>query len=252
MVNMARLIGPTLSGMVLLAFGAGVCFSVNALSFVAVITSLLLMKFPAYTPPVIKKKAISELVEGFEYLKQTPTIGVLLLLIVSLSLLVMPYDTIIPVFAKTIFKGNAATFGFIYSFIGVGAVSGSFFLASLKKGASLKIVLLASIVILGIGLIFFSRISYFPAAMPFAILIGFGSLTPMTVTITIIQIEGAAHMRGRVMSYVAMAFFGMIPLGSLLIGAVSQKISAPTAMLGEGILALIVAAIFSKLIKQKQ
>jgi MFS family permease len=250
MVNIARLIGPALSGIILQAFGAGICFSLNALSFVAVITSLLLMKMPEFKPPVIKKKVVAELAEGFQYLKQTPTLGMILLLLTVLSLLVLPYDTMIPVFAKVIFKGNAATFGYISSFMGLGAILGSLFFASRKKGTNLRSVLLTGITILGAGLILFSRISYFPAAMPFAVIIGFGSLMPMTACITIMQVEAAPHMRGRVMSYVAMGYFGMLPLGSLLIGTISQKITSPLTMFCQGIIALIIAVVFSTFLRR--
>jgi MFS family permease len=169
-----------------------------------------------------------------------------------LSLFVIPYDTIVPIFAKVIFKGNAATFGFISSFMGGGAILASLFMASLKKGAELKMVLLSAVVILGIGLIFFSRITWFPLAMPFAVVIGFGSILPMTTGITIIQVEAAPHMRGRVMSYIAMAFFGMLPLGSLLVGALSQKITAPLTMLCEGIMAIVIAAVFYRFMKTEK
>jgi len=250
MVNIARLVGPALSGIVLQVFGAGICFSVNALSFVAVITSLLLMKMPEFKPPVVKKKVVAELAEGFQYLKQTPALGMILLLLTVLSLLVLPYDSMIPVFAKVVFKGNAATFGYISSFMGLGAILGSLLFASQKKGTNLRIVLLTGITILGAGLIFFSRISYFPAAMPFAVVIGFGSLMPMTACITIMQVEAAQHMRGRVMSYVAMGYFGMLPLGSLLTGTISQKITAPLTMFCQGIIALIIAVVFSTFLRR--
>ncbi len=252
MVNIARLIGPALSGIVLQAFGAGTCFCLNALSFVAVIVSLLLMKLPPFTPPPVKKSAATELTEGFRYLKATPRIGVIILLLVFISLLVLPYDTLVPVFAKLIFKGDASTFGYITSAVGLGAITGSLFLASLKKGARLTRVLLGGIALLGVGLAGFSCSSSFAAAIPFAVLTGFASLTPMTASITIIQVEAAAHMRGRVMSYVAMAYFGMLPLGSLLTGAVSQKITAPLTMLCQGCIALVIAAVFFRLMSKSQ
>lgn len=248
MVNMARLIGPALSGMVLQQFGAGICFSINAVSFIAVIISLLLMKFPEFERPAIRKKISSELAEGLRYLKQTPSISMLIFLIICLSLLVIPYDIMEPVFAKVIFKGNAATYGYLSGCIGLGALIGSFLLASAKKGTNFRMIMLMSIVVLGIGLILFSRMSHFVLALPFAVILGLGSITPMSTSITIIQMEAATHMRGRVMSYVAMAYFGMLPLGSLLIGAVSQKIGAPLTMLCQGIIALLIAALFYKLI----
>lgn len=251
MVNIARLVGPALSGIVLELFGAGVCFSLNALSFVAVIASLLLMKFPAFNPPAIKKNVTAELSEGFAYLKQTPAISIVILMMIFLSLLVFPYDTMVPVFAKVIFKGDAATFGYISSFVGLGAILASLFLASAKKGANLNRILTATTIILGIGLIFFSQISYFPVAMFFATLIGFGSLTPMTTCITIIQMEAAPNMRGRVMSYVALAYFGMLPLGSLVVGTISQKIGAPLTMLFQGIIAILIAAVFANILRRE-
>lgn len=248
MVNMARLVGPALSGMVLQQFGAGVCFSINAASFIAVIISLLLMKFPKFERPAIRKKVSAELTEGLHYLRKTPAIGLLIFLIICLSLLVIPYDTMEPVFAKVVFKGDAATYGYLSGSIGLGALIGSLLLASVKKGINFRKILLGSIVVLGIGLILFSRMSHFAFALPFALILGLGSITPMSTSITIIQMEAAPHMRGRVMSYVAMSYFGMLPLGSLLIGTVSQKIGAPLTMLCQGIVAILIAALFYKLI----
>ena len=166
------------------------------------------------------------------------------------GLLVLPYNTLLPVFAKVIFKGNAATFGYINSFIGLGAIGGSVFLASLKPGTDLKIVLLINTIIFGSFLILFSHISYFPLAMLFATVTGFGMMSQTTIIMTIIQVNSDKQMRGRVMSYVAMAYFGMLPLGALLIGAISQQIGAPNAILCQGIVALIVAAVFSKYLRR--
>jgi MFS family permease len=250
MVNLAFLIGPALSGIVLQKFGAGICFLSNAVSFMAVLTSLLLMKLPAFNPPAIKKKVVAELVEGFNYLKHTPSIGNIILILAISGLFVLSYGTLLPVFAKDIFKGNAATFGYINSFMGLGAICGTFFLASLKKGTDLKIILLCSSIILGTGLILFSHTSYLPVAMLFATITGVGTMSQNTVCITIIQVESAAAMRGKMMSYVALAYFGMLPLGSLLIGAVSQKIGAANTMFGEGVVSLIIAAVFFKFLRK--
>ncbi|MDP9076865.1 MAG: MFS transporter [Bacteroidota bacterium] len=250
MVNLARLIGPALSGIILLKFGAGVCFAINAASFVAVITSLLLMKLPAYVPSTIKKKVTADLTEGFTYLKNTPTLNVILLMMGLTSLLVLPYNTLLPVFAKVIYKGDAATFGYINSFIGLGAISGSVFLASLKPKTDLKVVLLINTIIFGISLALFSHMVNFPLAMLFTAIAGFGMMSQTTIFITIIQVNSDKEMRGRVMSYVAMAYFGMLPLGSLLIGFISQHIGAPNTLLGEGIIAIVLAATFAKFLLQ--
>ena len=245
MANLAKLIGPAFSGLILETFGAGICFLLNALSFLTVIISLLLMKLPAQQLPVVKNTIATEFAAGFSYLKQTPAIGMILLMLMLMSFFVLPYETLIPVFAKNIFKGNASTFGFIQSCIGLGAVSGALFLASLKPGTDLKIVLLVTTIVLGIGLILFSHSTFFPLAMLFAVVFGFGTMAQTTICLTIIQIHSNASMRGRVMGFLAMAFFGMLPLGSLLVGSISQYIGSPNALLYQGILALIIAVLFS-------
>lgn len=249
MVNLARLIGPALSGIVLAKFGAGICFSLNALSFVAVLLSLLLMKLPPHQPAIVKKKAMSALTDGFVYLKQHTALGMILLMLTLISLLIFPYNTLLPVFAKVIFKGDAVTFGYINSFIGLGAIICTFFLASLKPHANLTVILLVNTIIVGICLICFSLISYFPLAMVFATLIGFGTMAQTTICITIVQVHSAHEMRGRVISYVAMSYFGMLPLGSLLSGAVSQLIGSPVTLLCEGVIGLIIAAVFANFLR---
>jgi len=249
MVNLARVIGPAMSGIILQKLGAGICFSLNAVSFVAVIGSLLLMKLPPAAKHPAKKKMATELIDGFMYIKNTPMIGMTLLMLSCMSLFVLPYNTLLPVFAKVIFKGDATTFGYINSFIGIGALGGTFFLASLKPGVDLKIVLLVNTVIFGVSLMFFSHISYFPLAMLFATVCGFGMMSQTTIGNTIVQIHAAPHMRGRVMSFFALAFFGMMPMGSLFIGGISQRIGAPNTLLCQGAIAVIICIVFSNFLR---
>jgi len=251
MVNLARLIGPALSGIVLVKFGASICFLLNALSFIAVIISLLRMKLSP--PPSMKKNDLRlELYEGFRYLKRTPSISVALTMLGLSSLLVLPYGTVLPVFAKLVFKGDAATFGYINSFIGIGAVTGSIFLATRKQNADLKSLLLVSTIIFGIFLILFSHAENFPLAMLLAAVTGFGMMNQTTICMTIVQVESEKEMRGRVMSYVAMVYFGLLPLGSLLVGYISQQIGAPDTILLQGIMALIIAVLFFKFLRKKK
>jgi MFS family permease len=250
MVNLARVIGPALSGIILQKLGAGICFSLNALSFVAVIGSLLLMKLPPFIPHTSKKKASTEIIEGFRYIKNTPSIGMILLMLTCISLFVLPYNTLLPIFAKVIFQGDAVTFGYINSFIGIGALGGAFFLASLKPGTDLKIILLMNTIIFGVCLMFFSQITNFPLAMVFATVSGFGMMSQTTIGNTIIQTQSAPNMRGRVMSYFALAFFGMLPLGSLLTGSISQLIGAPNTLFCQGLLAIIIGIVFSGFLRE--
>lgn len=244
MVNLAKIAGPAVAGLVLEKFGAGTCFGLNALSFLAVIISLLFMRFDKPIPHNKSKKVIHELKEGFVYLKNTPSIGMVILFLAIMALLVLPYNTLLPVYAKLIFSGGASTFGYLSGFIGVGAIIGTLFLASLKPGVDLRKILLIATLILGIGLVLFSHTTNFTLECFFAIISGFGMMAQVTLINTIIQTTVAPEMRGRMISYFAMAFFGMLPLGALLIGELSNIIGAPDTILAEGIAAIIVFGAF--------
>ncbi len=246
MASLAGLLGPVLSGLVLTTIGAAVCFFINAASFGGVILSLILMKLPAAPTRKKDKKVFAEFAEGFAYLKQSPNIGWMIVLLALVSLLVLPYNTVLPVIAREIFKGNASTYGLINGFIGAGAVIGTVYLASRKPGGGLKKILFVSNIILGVGLICFSQSRHFPLAMLFAVLVGFGSMAQFTISNIVAQSESAPEMRGRIIGIMLMALFGMAPLGSLVVGAVSQHIGAPTTMLAQGVIAIVLAIVFSR------
>ncbi|MDB5210172.1 MAG: transporter [Sediminibacterium sp.] len=244
MVNLARLIGPAISGIVLEKFGAGVCFGINSLSFVGVIISVLCMRFPGFVKRPREKNAMQELREGLMYLKEKPSIGVVILMLACVSLLVLPFTTLLPVYAKNVFHGGASVFGYLNSAIGMGAVGGAIFLASVRAGVNLKKILFVNLVIFGIALICFSHLTNLPVALFFAMLAGFGMMSQTTISNTIVQTSASSAMRGRVISYFAMAFFGMQPLGGLLIGFISQHIGVQDTIVGSGIAALVIAIIF--------
>jgi len=233
---------------VLHRLGAHICFMLNSVSFLAVIWSLLQMKLPPYVKTLRKQNALGEWREGLAYLRNTPGIARPILMLAAMSLLVIPYNTLMPIYAKVIFHGNASTFGLIDSFIGMGAISGALFLATRVGGTneSRKKILRNNTLIFGVGLIGFSYMTSFPIAMVFAVISGFGMMAQTTMTNTIIQTNVAPEMRGRVISYFAMSYFGMMPVGSLLVGTVSQYISAPMTILFEGIAALVIVAVFWK------
>ncbi len=244
MANLARLMGPAISGIVLEKLGAGTCFLINAISFLAVIASILLMRFPKYLPDHQSKKVIHEFKEGMRYLKKKRSIGLVILMLGCVSLFVLPFVTLLPVYAKVIFKGNATTFGFLNSAIGLGAIGGAIFLASLKRGTELKRILFINLFIFSAGLMLFSHMTNLPVALLFAMIAGFGMMAQTTISNTIIQTNVSGAMRGRAISFFAMAYFGMQPLGGLLVGTISQYVGAPDTLLGEGIAALIIGVSF--------
>ena len=252
MVNLSRLIGPAIAGFVLEKLGDGFCFALNALSFVAVIGSLLLMKLPEYIKQQHKKNVFGELREGFVYLKRTPSLSLIIVLLGLISLFVLPFSTLLPVYAKDIFKGTASTFGIIDSVIGLGAFSGAIFLASLKAGSNLKKILAVNTLVFGAGLALFSHEGNYPLALVFATVAGFGMMSQITVSNTLIQTTVDPSMRGRVISFYAMAFFGMQPVGGLLIGSLSKWIGTPDTMLAEGFFALLIGLLHFRFLRMER
>lgn len=252
MVNLSRLIGPGIAGIALEKFGEDICFGLNAVSFIAVIGSLLMMKLPAYVEKPHTKNVMGELKEGFQYIKRTPSILFILVMLALISLLVLPYSTLIPVYAKDIFKGTASTFGVIDSVIGLGAFCGAIFLASLKPGRNLRKILAVNTLIFGIGLVLFSHTTYYPLALLFATLTGFGMMSQITISNTLIQTTVDPAMRGRVISFYAMAFFGMQPLGGLLIGGLSQWIGTPDTVLIQGMITVLIGILLLRFLYKRQ
>jgi MFS family permease len=250
--SLAQLLGPALAGIILNAWGAAVCFFINAGCFFAVIICLVLMKLPPYVPKTTRKHVFTELGEGLKYITETSNVGLTILLLAIVSLLVLPYSTVLPVFAKVVFKGDASTYGYISGFVGAGAAACTIFIAALKPGAPLKKILFVSIIIMAIGLIGFSQVRYFPLAMLFAAFTGIGPIACISICNITLQTEAAPEMRGRAIGILLMAVFGMLPVGSLLVGAVSQRIGAPITTLAEGIIALIIVLCFSRFLIPKK
>jgi MFS family permease len=244
MVHMARLVGPALSGIVLERLGAAAAFSMNAISFVAVIVSLLMMKLAFHTRPQRSTNVMSDLKNGFIYLKETPSINRVMIMLALISLISLPYITLLPVYAKDVFQGNAAIFGYLHSFIGLGAISGAYFLASRKPGADLKGILFINTLIFGVGLLLVSQTGNLYLSLLFLVITGFGMMSQTTISNTLIQLAVTPTMRGRVISYYAMAFFGMQPIGSLLVGAWSDKIGPQNTLFIQGIITIIIALMF--------
>lgn len=249
--SLAQLLGPALAGLVVSAWGAGVCFLINAASFGAVIVSVMMMTLPPYQPKKRERHVFAEFAEGFAYLKTRPDIATVILMLGVISLLVLPYNTVLPVFAKEIFKGDASTFGYINSFVGVGSVLGTIYIASRKPGAQIKRILFVCTLLLGLGLMAFSQTANLRLALFFAVLVGYGAIAQFTINNIFVQSESAPEMRGRVIGILLMAIFGMMPLGSLLVGAISERIGAPATVLGEGVIGVVVALVFAKSLLRK-
>lgn len=251
MVNLSKLIGPTIAGFAIESLGDKVCFGLNALSFIPVIISLLAMRLPKHqTIPKMERNMLREFRESFAFINNTPSIKTVIVLVGAMSLLVLPFSTLTPAFAKEIFQGNATTFGVIDGFIGMGAFVGAIFLASLREGANLAKVLAINAGIFGIGLVAFSFCSSLPLALLVIAIAAFGMMSIVTVSNTLIQMNAPMLLRGRVISVFIMVFSGMLPLGSLLVGGVSHFIGVQQTVMWEGVLGFIIAMIYGRYLRK--
>jgi MFS family permease len=242
----ARLIGPTIAGFLISALGEGLCFLINALSFVAVIAALLLMKIPAKVNNQKNDKVLEGFKEGIKYAYHFKPIRVLLLLIGLVSLVGMPYTVLMPVFAKDILKGNAHTLGFLFGAVGSGALIGAIYLASRKSVLGLGKWIAIATTIFSLGLLFFSFSTNIYLSIFLMLFTGFGMMMQMASTNTLLQTLVDDDKRGRIMSLYVMAFMGTAPFGSIVAGTLASTIGAPFTILSSGIVCLIGAAAFYK------
>jgi MFS family permease len=198
------------------------------------------------------KKIKEEFAEVMVYIKNTPEVSSVLVFVAVMSLLVLPFTTLTPVFAKDIFHGSAYTLGIIDGAIGLGAMTGALYLASLKQGTNLSKVLAINTLIFGLGLSLFSQILMLPLALLFIIIGAFGMMSIRTVSNTIIQLHVPNRLRGRIISIYLMILTLMMPIGSLLIGAVSHYTGVQALVLSEGIIALIIGLLYGRYLKKEK
>jgi len=239
MVNGARLIGPSLAGIIIAAVGEGYCFLLDGFSYVAVIVSLLLMTITVAQPRPRRSHVLAELKEGWQYVSQSTPIRSILLLLALVSLVGMPYTVLMPIFAGTILHGGAHTLGFLMGASGIGALTGAIVLATRRSVVGLGRVVTFTAMGFGIGLFSFASSRWLALSLPLMMLTGFCMMTQMASSNTILQTIVQEDKRGRVMSFYSMAFQGAAPFGSLIAGAAASRIGAPrTLMIGGSICVL--------------
>jgi MFS family permease len=247
MVNGARLIGPSIAGLLVASVGEGICFILNAISYLAVIVALAAMRIPQGSHhPRPRSHILHELHEGFMYAYEFGPIRSILLLVAFVSLMGMPYAVLIPVFAKDILHGGAHTFGFLMTAAGSGALVGTLYLASRQSVLGLGRMIVADTIFFAVGLALFAISSNFILSLAALTLTGFGAMTLVSSCNTILQTILDEDKRGRVMSFFTMAFVGMAPFGSLGAGAMAGIIGPrDTLLIGSGG-CLVGAAIFAR------
>ena len=246
MINAGRLIGPALGGVIIAAVGEGYCFLIDSISYVAVIASLLMMRITV-NPENVKRKSEGMLVqlrEGWSYVSQFTPVRNILILLAFVSLVGFPYTVLMPVFATHILHGGPATLGILMAATGVGALAGAITLANRRSVLGLGRVIPQMAALFGAGLIGFALSRNIWISALLLVATGFGFITQLASSNTLMQTIVDDDKRGRLMSYYTMSFQGTAPFGSLLAGLMAHKLGAPATLAIGGVGCIIGGLLF--------
>lgn len=246
MVNGARLIGPSVAGVLIAAVGEGWCFALDAVSYLAVIASLLAMRLSVRARPTHKVKVLIELREGFRYVVSVVPIRSILLLLALVSFTGVPYMVLMPIFAAQVLRGGPHTLGLLTASSGVGAVVGVLWLASRREVLGLGRIICLAGGAFGAGLVGFGLSRTLWLSSLLLVVTGGGMMVQMAASNTLLQTLVEDDKRGRVMSFYTMAFFGMVPLGSLAAGVLGDRIGTPATVVWGGAATLVAILLFAR------
>jgi MFS family permease len=245
MVNMARLVGPSLAGLVIAARGEGDCFLIDGLSYFAVIASLIMMRVKSQPAKAAAASMLTQLKEGWAYVSGFMPVRTILTLFAVTSLMGMPYIVLMPIFAAQVLHGGPHTLGWLMGASGVGALISALSLAVRKTVLGLGRMIPIAAGSFGAGLVLFGLSHWIWVSMLMMLFTGFGMMQGMAASNTIIQTVVPEDRRGRVMSYYTMAFVGMAPFGSLLAGGLAHKFGAPHTVMITGSVVILGAIWFA-------
>ncbi len=246
LVNTARFIGPTLGGLLVALYGEGFCFLVNGISFLGVITALMMMKVPPFVAQHRQRTIMQDLREGFDYTWRFVPARYMILLVITTSLFGLPFQGFLPVFARDILHGGSQLLGFLTGAVGAGALTGAFYLASRQSMRPLPRIIGISALSFAIGLGIFSQSEITWFSLTILYFSGFGMITQFVATNTILQTLVEDDKKGRVLSFYSMSFMGFTPLGSLLLGAVAEYAGVQTTFLLAALILLMAALLYRK------
>ena len=247
MFNGSRLIGPFIAGVLIATVGEGICFLINALSYIAVIVAILSMNTDHIKANISKTSVMEELKEGFTYVFGNTRIRAMLILVSLTSIMGVPFIVLMPAFAKDILQGGPHTLGFLMSALGAGALLGAFYLASRTNIKGLQKIINMGAFIFGIGLIGFSFSRSLWISILMVFIAAFGMMVQVASTNTWLQTNVDDNKRGRTMSFYVVSFMGMAPFGSLLAGSVAGFIGVPYTIFTGGTVCILGAIFFWKL-----
>ncbi|MGA8870077.1 MAG: MFS transporter [Candidatus Acidiferrales bacterium] len=241
----ARVVGPVIAGIIVYKIGEGWCFFANSASYIAVIAGLLMMRVARRIPERRTDSPLRHVTEGFRFARDTVPIRALLLLIALVSLVAMPYSVLMPVFAVKILHGTARTYGMLMGATGTGALIGGLMLASRRGVSGLGRWVAIACGGFGTCLVLFSQSRWYLASLCVLVPMGFSMMTQMASSNTLIQVMVPDRLRGRIMGVYSIVFMGMAPLGSLLCGALAERIGAQETLTIGGAIAICGAILFA-------
>jgi len=244
-VNGARTVGPAVAGVLLAAVGEGWCFLLNGLSYIAVITGLLLMKMPARARAARPPASLADSVEGFRYIRRTTPVRDLLLLVGLLSFAGMSYSVLMPIFADSILRGGPKGLGLLMASAGLGSLCGALTIASRSSTRGLGRIVAVSALVFGVSLALFAMSRAFWLSAALLLVVGMSMITQAASTNTLIQSMVPDALRGRVMAVYAMMFMGMSPIGALVQGTLAERIGAPYTLVMGGCICVAGAIVFN-------
>jgi MFS family permease len=242
-VNMARIVGPALAGVLLALTGEALCFALNALSFVAVIVAIGMLRWPPQEHAPAGGGLWASYVEGARWAYGFAPSRALLILVAVLAWTITPYSSLMPVYAKDLYGGGPSTLGMLLSAAGAGAMLCVVYLAGRSTIRGLGRVIAAAAATAGVALAGFAYLRVFGLALVLMMLVGGGVILAAASTNTILQTIVEDRLRGRVAGFYTMSFLGVAPLGNLAAGALAAAIGTPAVFLLNG-LACVAAAVW--------
>lgn len=243
MFNIGTVIGPAFAGMVYAWVGPSWCFTINAASFIAVITALLLMKLSGVLTPTSHRSPMKELKEGLVYAWKEPTIHSLLVNLGFVGFFGFGLLTLIPAWAVDVLKGDVTTNGLLLSARGIGSLIGALMIASIGSKGTRGKIWMAGYLASPVFLILFAFMRWIPASLLMMVLAGWGLMAMINTTNALIQSHVPDQLRGRVMGVYALVFMGGSPVGSLIAGWLADALGEPPTVLIFSGLLLVMAAV---------
>jgi len=249
--NAARLVGPSIGGFFLAAYGEGICFLVNAFTFLAVLGSLFAIS-PAEPERKVSTSPLRHIREGFSYAWHNRQLRILLAATALVNLAGSPVIVLGPFFAEDIFRKGSEGFGFLTAALGLGAVIGTFVLARQTGTSSMARIVLFSAVKMGVALVIFAISPSFLLSIAAISLAGFSIFRQLAATNTLIQTLIHDDYRGRMMSLYSMMVIGMLPIGNLVSGAAAERIGARTTVFAGALFAFAAALLWARQVRHDQ